>query len=76
MFPHLWTCLDGPDVTLVAVDRLPAVLDDYHAFHATRADLLRRVGRSAQARAAYDSAIERSRNDAETASLMRRRDRL
>jgi RNA polymerase sigma-70 factor, ECF subfamily len=68
--------VDGPDVALAAVERLGAALDDYHAFHATRADLLRRVGRSADARTAYDLAIERSGNAAETASLIRLRDRL
>ena len=36
--------LDGPQVALAEVDGLP--LEGYHAFHATRADLLRRLGRS------------------------------
>jgi RNA polymerase sigma-70 factor (ECF subfamily) len=36
--------VDGPDVALALVDRLP--LEAYHAFHATRAELLRRLGRS------------------------------
>jgi RNA polymerase sigma-70 factor (ECF subfamily) len=66
--------LDGPDVALALVDRLG--LDDYHAYHATRADLLRRVGRSADARAAYEQAIELSGNSAEVAYLSRRRDQL
>ncbi len=39
--------LDGPEVALADVDRLG--LTDYHAWHATRADLLRRLGRSADA---------------------------
>lgn len=39
--------LDGPEAALAAVDRLP--LQDYHALHATRAELLRRAGRSAEA---------------------------
>jgi RNA polymerase sigma-70 factor (ECF subfamily) len=38
--------LDGPEVALAAVDRLEDKLDGYHAYHATRADLLRRLGRS------------------------------
>src|SRR6185503_14682066 len=38
--------LDGPEVALAAVDRLAEPLAEYHAFHATRADLLRRLGRS------------------------------
>ncbi|TQS45053.1 RNA polymerase sigma factor [Cryptosporangium phraense] len=66
--------LDGPDVALAAVDRLD--LDGYHAFHATRADLLRRLGRSANARDAYDRAIELAGNTAEAAYLTRRRDQL
>ncbi|MFG1644387.1 RNA polymerase sigma factor [Amycolatopsis sp. NPDC049252] len=68
--------LDGPDVALAAVDRLEDKLAGYHAFHATRADLLRRLGRSSQSRAAYDQAIELAGNTAETAALTRRRDRL
>ncbi|MET8850337.1 DUF6596 domain-containing protein [Amycolatopsis sp. NPDC004625] len=68
--------LDGPEVALAAVDRLGAELAGYHAFHATRADLLRRLRRSREARAAYDRAIELAGNTAETAALTRRRDRL
>jgi RNA polymerase sigma-70 factor (ECF subfamily) len=66
--------LDGPHVALAQVDGLP--LEGYHAFHATRADLLRRLGRSTQSRAAYDRAIELAGNTAETAYLKRRRDQL
>jgi RNA polymerase sigma-70 factor (ECF subfamily) len=68
--------LDGPEVALASVDRLEAALGGYHAYHATRADLLRRLGRSADSRAAYDRAIELSGNTAETAYLTRRRDQL
>jgi RNA polymerase sigma-70 factor, ECF subfamily len=68
--------LDGPDVALAAVERLGTQLAGYHAYHATRADLLRRLGRSQDARAAYDSAIELAGNTAETAYLTRRRDQL
>ena len=68
--------LDGPEVGLALVDRLGDALADYHAFHATRADLLRRLGRSAQSRAAYDRAIELAGNAAERAYLARRRDQL
>ena len=68
--------IDGPDVALAAVDRLGDKLADYHAYHATRADLLRRLGRSQQARVAYDQAIELAGNTAETAYLTRRRDQL
>jgi RNA polymerase sigma-70 factor, ECF subfamily len=68
--------LDGPEVALAAVDRLEHSLDGYHAYHVTRADLLRRLGRSQQSRAAYDKAIELAGNTAETAHLIRRRDQL
>ena len=51
-------------------------LADYHAYHATRADLLRRLGRSQKSRAAYDKAIELAGNTAETAYLTRRRGQL
>jgi RNA polymerase sigma-70 factor (ECF subfamily) len=68
--------IDGPDVALAAVDRLAQPLAGYHAYHATRADLLRRLGRSQDARAAYDTAIELTGNTAETAALTRRRDQL
>ena len=50
--------LDGPQVALAAVDRLEDKLVGYHACHATRADLPRRLGRSQESRAAYDQAIE------------------
>ncbi len=67
--------LDGPEVALAAVGRLEDQLDGYHAYHATRADLLRRLGRP-EARAAYDRAIELAGNTAEVAHLARRRDQL
>lgn len=68
--------LDGPHVALAQVDALADRLDGYHAFHATRADLLRRLGRSSEARESYDRAIELARNSAESAYLTRRRDEL
>jgi RNA polymerase sigma-70 factor, ECF subfamily len=68
--------LDGPEVALAAVDRLDDRLASYHAYHATRADLLRRLGRGEQSRAAYDKAIELAGNTAEVAYLTRRRDQL
>jgi hypothetical protein len=57
-------------------DRLQDKLAGYHAYHATRADLLRRLGRSQQSRAAYGKAIELAGNTAEIAYLTRRRDQL
>src|SRR3546814_3755916 len=57
--------LDGPEVALAAVDRLKDKLSGYHAYHATRADLLRRLGRSHESRAAYDEAIDLAGNRSE-----------
>ena len=68
--------LESPDVALAIIDRLGGALDGYHAFHATRADLLRRLERRAESRAAYDRAIALAGNTAETAYLSRRRDEL
>ncbi|HET7387405.1 MAG TPA: RNA polymerase sigma factor [Nocardioidaceae bacterium] len=66
--------MDGPKVALALVDRLP--LTGYHAWHAARADLLRRLGRSAEARKAYDTAIAATQNTAERAYLSRKRGEL
>lgn len=63
-------------MALAAVDRLEDKLAGYHGYHATRADLLRRLGCSQKARAAYDKAIQLAGNTAETAYLTRRRDQL
>jgi RNA polymerase sigma-70 factor, ECF subfamily len=68
--------LDGPEVALAAVDRLEDGLAGYHVFHATRADLLRRLGRSRESRESYDRAIGLAGNPAEIAYLTRRRDQL
>ena len=68
--------LDGREVALAAVDRLEPRLAGYHAYHAARADLLRRLGRDEKSRAAYDRAIALAGNTAETAHLTRRRDQL
>ena len=68
--------LDGPQVALAIVDGLEGRLVGYHAYHAARADLLRRLGRSQESRAAYDTAIGLAGNAAETAALTRRRDQL
>jgi len=68
--------VDGPRAALAIVDALDHTLAGYHAYHATRADLLRRLGSMPEARAAYDRAIELSGNAAESAYLARRRDQL
>ncbi len=62
--------LRGPEVSLAEIDDLP--LSNYHAFHAARAELLRRVGRIDEARAAYTRAIELASNVAEVRHLTRR----
>ncbi len=56
--------------------RLEDKLAGYHAYQTTRADLLRRLGRSQKSRAAYDKAIELAGNSAEIAHLTHRRDQL
>ncbi len=66
--------LDGPGVALELVDRLD--LEDYRLFHAVRADLLRRMGRTAEAVAAYDAAIALTENAAEREFLIGRRGEL
>jgi RNA polymerase sigma-70 factor, ECF subfamily len=64
----------GPASALVVVDALE--LDGYHPYHATRADLLRRLGRHREAVAAYDRAIALTANPAERAFLSGRRNAL
>jgi RNA polymerase sigma-70 factor (ECF subfamily) len=68
--------LEGPAVALGIVDGLQDALADYHAYFAARADILRRLGRSGESRAAYDRAIALAGNTAETAYLTRRRNQL
>ena len=66
--------VDGPQPALALVDALP--LDRYYLYHAIRADLLRRLGRTEEAAAAYRAALARTGNAAETALLERRVDAL
>ena len=63
-------------MALAAVDGLKDRLAGYRAYHATRADLLRRLGCSQKAGAAYDKAIELTANIAEIAHLTHRGDQL
>jgi RNA polymerase sigma-70 factor (ECF subfamily) len=56
---------DGPGAGLPLVDELAGELDTYHLFHATRADLLRRLGRGAEAEHAYRRALALATNPAE-----------
>ncbi len=66
--------LDGPQVALAEIDHL--ALDDYHAFHAGRAYLLRQLGRNEESVAAYDRAISLATNPAEVSYLVAWRDHL
>ena len=68
--------LDGPLVGLAEVDRLGDALEGYHALHVARAELLRRLGHSDEARTAYNRALDLTGNPAERAHLARRRDQL
>jgi RNA polymerase sigma-70 factor (ECF subfamily) len=61
----------GPDEGLRLVERIGG-LDGYHLFHATRADLLRRLGRRDEAAAAYGRALALAANAAERSFLKRR----
>jgi RNA polymerase sigma-70 factor (ECF subfamily) len=62
---------DGPEAGLVLVDRVAATgqLDDYPYLHSTRADLLRRLGRRADAAEAYQAALALTANEPERAFL-------
>jgi RNA polymerase sigma-70 factor (ECF subfamily) len=62
--------VDGPAAALAIVDRLS--LDDYQYLHSTRADLLRRLGRTDEARAGYERALELARNEPERRFLEQR----
>jgi RNA polymerase sigma-70 factor, ECF subfamily len=68
--------VDGPEAALRLVAGLAGSLERYYLYHAVRADLLRRLGRGAEAAQAYDAAIARAGNAAEGAYLQRRRDTL
>jgi RNA polymerase sigma-70 factor (ECF subfamily) len=61
--------VQGPAAALALVDELD--LDNYHAFHATRADLLRRLGRDSDATSAYERAAAMAPTDAERDFLRR-----
>ncbi len=62
--------LDGPQVALTLIDPLP--LTGYHAWHAARAEMLRRLGHTTQAKASYAAAIAATQNSAERAYLSRK----
>jgi RNA polymerase sigma-70 factor (ECF subfamily) len=66
--------LHGPAEGLRLVDELD--LGEYHLYHATRADLLHRLGRTKEAAAAYEAAITLTGNEAERDFLTGRRESL
>jgi RNA polymerase sigma-70 factor, ECF subfamily len=63
--------VEGPEAALTLVEGLD--LQGYHVFHAIRADLLRRLGRTPEAAQAYEAAIARTGNATEREFLERRR---
>ena len=65
----------GPEAALVIVERIdfePSELDHYCSLHSTRADLLRRLGRTIDARYAYGRALQLTRSEPERRFLKRR----
>ncbi len=62
----------GPEAGRAIVERLDQELDDYRYLHATRADLLRRLGRAVEARASYARALALAPSGAERRFLERR----
>jgi RNA polymerase sigma-70 factor (ECF subfamily) len=66
--------VDGPAAGLIEVEVLD--LDTYHLFHAVRANLLQRVGRDAEAEAAYGTAASLTDNAAEQRFLADRREQV
>ena len=64
--------LDGAGAAFPEVDALAEALDNYYLFHATRAELLRDLGREPEARAALARALELTANPAERALLRKR----
>jgi RNA polymerase sigma-70 factor (ECF subfamily) len=63
---------DGPDAGLAMMEPLADELDRYHLFHAARADLLRRSGRTSEAQVAYRRALDLVTNPVERKYLMKR----
>jgi len=64
--------LAGPATALAEVEPLAAELAGYHLFHATRGELLRDLGREAEARTALEQALELTLNPAERSLLHRK----
>src|SRR6266542_4788285 len=64
--------VDGPQAELALIDALAGDLDGYHLLHAARADLLRRIGSSAEAAKSYGRALALVTNESERRFLERR----
>jgi RNA polymerase sigma-70 factor (ECF subfamily) len=62
----------GPEAALPLVEALAEPLAHYHLWHASRADLLRRLGRHAEAKQSYERARELTQNESELRFLSRR----
>jgi RNA polymerase sigma-70 factor, ECF subfamily len=62
----------GVEAALAAIDQLEGPLADYHYLHSTRADFLRRLGRTSEARAAYERALALAHSGTEQRFLERR----
>jgi RNA polymerase sigma-70 factor (ECF subfamily) len=69
---------DGPEAGLVLIDAIleRGDLSDYHLTHSARADLCRRLGRKAEAKASYERALELVRQEPERRFIQRRIDEL
>lgn len=63
---------DGPEAGLALMDSLATELDEYHLFHAARADLFRRAGSFAKAAQSYERALALVTNDSERRFLEKR----
>lgn len=65
---------DGPEAGLLILDDIASrgVLKDYHLLYSARADLCRRLGRQTEAKAAYEQALELTRQEPERRFLERR----
>jgi RNA polymerase sigma-70 factor (ECF subfamily) len=64
--------VDGPQAALGLIDATAGALDGYHLLHATRADLLRRIGSAAEAAESYRRALALVTNESERRFLERR----
>jgi RNA polymerase sigma-70 factor (ECF subfamily) len=69
---------DGPEAGLVLIDAIleRGELSDYHLAHSARADLCRRLGRKAEAKASYERALELARQEPERRFIQRRLEEL